>query len=259
MAKREKKQKQVYVVIRGHKPGLYAAWSGPGGAAEQVQGFPGAIHRGFHTREEAAIWLAGLEETLLTGLPSDVQELLEQGSGSEVESIESLLEAGTVVIHTDGGAIENPGPGGYGVVLRYKGHRRELSGGFRSTTNNRMELAACIRGLEALKHPCRVVVFSDSRYVVNGIMKGWAAKWRANGWKLSKKRKAENVDLWEQLLDLCEEHRVEFRWVRGHAGNPDNERCDHLAIEAAARPNLPPDAAFEEGRTQEATATLFSV
>lgn len=257
--KKHRKRKQVYVVVKGHVPGLYATWSGPGGAAEQVQGFPGAVHRGFHTREEAAIWLAGLEEVPLSDLPGDVQELLEQESVSDGESIESLLETGTVVVHTDGGALDNPGPGGYGVVLRYKGHRRELSGGFRATTNNRMELVACIEALCALRHACRVVVYTDSRYVVNGISKGWAAKWQANGWKLSKKRKAENVDLWEQLLELCEQHEVEFRWVRGHAGNPDNERCDHLAMEAAARPNLPPDAAFEEGRTQEASATLFSM
>jgi ribonuclease HI len=94
--------------------------------------------------------------------------------------------------------------------------------------------------------------------VVNGITKGWAIKWRANGWKLSKRRRAENVDLWEQLLALCEQHEVEFRWVRGHAGNPDNERCDRLAVEAAARPNLPADMAFEAGETQEPSLMLFS-
>jgi ribonuclease HI len=255
--KKHKRRKQYYVVTRGHKPGLYGDWSGEGGAAEQVEGFPGAVHRGFHTREEAAVWLAAQDRDLVAQLPPDLQDLLEQEGAADSESIDSLLEAGAVVIYTDGGAVDNPGPGGYGVLLRYKGHRRELSGGFRSTTNNRMELRACIEGLGALKHPCRVVLYSDSRYVVNGIAKGWAERWRANGWKLSKRRKAENVDLWEQLLDLCVRHDVEFRWVRGHAGNPDNERCDQLAVEAAARSDLPPDTAFEDGRTQEALSQLL--
>ena len=255
----KKQKKQYYVVVRGYSPGLYTAWFGEGGAAEQVEGFPQAVYRGFHSLEEAAVWLASQEDELLVQLPPDLQDLLEQdlATGQE-ECLESLLEAGKVVIHTDGGAIDNPGPGGYGVVLRYKGHRKELSGGFRSTTNNRMELLACIEGLKVLKNPCEVVLYSDSKYVVNGITKGWARKWQANGWKLSKRRKAENVDLWEQLLTLCQQHDVEFRWVRGHAGNPDNERCDQLAMQAASRPNLSPDTAFESGETQEASVSLFS-
>lgn len=255
----KKRKKQYYVVVRGYKPGLYTAWFGEGGAAEQVEGFPQAVYRGFYSLEEAAVWLASQDNELLAQIPPDLQELLEQDLAAGQESPESLLEAGKVVIHTDGGAIDNPGPGGYGVVLRYKGHRKELSGGFRSTTNNRMELLACIEGLKALKNPCQVVLYSDSKYVVNGVTKGWAKKWQANGWKLSKRRKAENVDLWEQLLALCQQHDVEFRWVRGHAGNPDNERCDQLAMQAASRPNLPPDTAFETGGTQEASVSLFSI
>jgi ribonuclease HI len=256
----KKQKKQYYVVVSGYRPGLYTSWFGKGGAAEQVKGFPQAVYRGFYSLAEAATWLASQEDELLIQLPPDLQDLLEQDHfADQWESPESLLEAGKVVIYTDGGAIDNPGPGGYGVVLRYKGHRKELSGGFRSTTNNRMELLACIEGLKALKNPCEVVLCSDSRYVVNGITKGWAKKWQANGWKLSKKRKAENVDLWEQLLALCEQHAVEFRWVRGHAGNPDNERCDQLAMQAASRPNLPPDAAFETGTTQDASVSLFSI
>jgi ribonuclease HI len=254
-----KQKKQYYIVVRGYMPGLYTAWSGKGGAAEQVKGFSQAVYRGFYSLQEAAGWLASQEDDLLAQLPPNLQELLDQNfaTGQE-ENPASLLEAGKVVIYTDGGAIDNPGPGGYGVVLRYKGHKKELSGGFRSTTNNRMELLACIKGLEALKAPCHVVLYSDSKYVVNGITKGWAKRWQANGWKLSKKRKAENVDLWEQLLALCSQHEVEFRWVRGHAGNPDNERCDQLATQMALQPNLPPDAAFEAGETQEASKTLFS-
>ena len=110
-----------------------------------------------------------------------------------------------------------------------------------------------------MKQPCRVVLYSDSQYVVNGITKGWARKWQANGWKRTKKEKADNVDLWEQLLDLCERHDVELKWVRGHAGNPDNERCDQLATEASMRRGLPADTAFETGKTQEASQSLFSM
>ena len=152
-----------------------------------------------------------------------------------------------VTIYTDGGcAPTNPGPGGYGVVLMYGGHRRELCGGYRLTTNNRMELTAVICGLQALKEPCDVSLFSDSQYVVNGITKGWAERWRSNGWRLSDKRPAENVDLWEQLLNLCEKHSVRFEWVRGHSGHPENERCDRLAGEGRSA-DLAVDTVYEKG------------
>lgn len=163
-----------------------------------------------------------------------------------------------VTIYTDGAAIDNPGPGGYGVVLLYHDYRKELSGGFRHTTNNRMEIMACIVGLSALKFPCSVVLYSDSKYVVDGMAKGWARRWRAQGWYRNEKEKAKNIDLWRQLLDQCEKHRVEFRWVKGHAGNSDNERCDELAVAAAARSDLPPDAPYENGETRIASPSLFS-
>lgn len=150
-----------------------------------------------------------------------------------------------VVIYTDGACSGNPGPGGYGVVLLYNGHRKELSGGFRKTTNNRMELLGAIEGLRALKSPCAVKLHTDSQYVVNAIEKGWAAKWRANGWMRNKKDKAVNPDLWEQLLGLCKQHKVEFVWVRGHAGNVENERCDVLAVAASQQRNLPADEIYE--------------
>lgn len=150
-----------------------------------------------------------------------------------------------VVIYTDGACSGNPGPGGYGVVLLYNGHRKELSGGFRRTTNNRMELLGAIEGLRALKDKCSVKLHTDSQYVVNAIEKGWAAKWRANGWMRNKKEKAVNPDLWEQLLALCQQHKVEFVWVRGHSGNRENERCDQLAVAAAQQPNLPADEVYE--------------
>ena len=149
-----------------------------------------------------------------------------------------------VQIHTDGACLGNPGPGGYGVVLRMGDHERELSGGFCLTTNNRMELLAVIKGLETLTRPCRVVLYSDSRYVVDAREKGWAVKWRANGWQRNKREKAVNPDLWARLLDLCATHDVEFRWVRGHSGVADNERCDRLAVAAAKQSGLPDDPGY---------------
>jgi len=130
--------------------------------------------------------------------------------------------------------------------MLYGEHRRELSGGCQRTTNNRMELLAVIRGLEALKEPCDVVLFSDSQYVVNGVMKGWARRWRQNGWRRNKDEFAENPDLWEQLLHLCDKHCVRLEWVRGHAGNCENERCDQLASAAARESHLPVDPVYEK-------------
>ena len=150
-----------------------------------------------------------------------------------------------VTIYTDGACVGNPGPGGYGTVLIFDDNRRELSGGFRLTTNNRMELLAAIEGLEALKEPCRVTLYSDSRYVVDGMSKGWAEKWRKNGWRRNKKERAINPDMWGRLLDLCARHEVEFRWVRGHAGIPENERCDRLAVAASLQDNLPADQGYQ--------------
>ena len=154
-----------------------------------------------------------------------------------------------VTIYTDGACLGNPGPGGYGVVLLHDAHRKELSGGFRLSTNNRMEIMAVIVGLRALKHKCAVTLYTDSQYVADSIMKGWAQRWRAHGWMKNKKEKALNPDLWEQLLELCAHHQVKFVWVRGHAGNPENERCDELAMQAAQRKNLPPDTVYEQRRS----------
>ena len=155
-----------------------------------------------------------------------------------------------VTIYTDGACTGNPGPGGYGVVLLHGSHRKELSGGYRRTTNNRMEILAAIVGLEALKEECRVTLYSDSQYVVNAVEKGWAWKWEANGWKRNKREEALNPDLWERLLRLCEYHDVEFRWVRGHAGNRENERCDQLATGAARQRDLSVDEGYEATLTR---------
>ena len=135
-----------------------------------------------------------------------------------------------VEIYTDGACSGNPGPGGYGVILKYKGQVKELSGGEPQTTNNRMELMGVITGLNALKEPCVVMLYSDSKYIIDAINKGWAKKWRANNWIKSDKKKALNIDLWEQLLDLLDKHEVTFNWVKGHAGHIENERCDTLAV-----------------------------
>jgi ribonuclease HI len=150
-----------------------------------------------------------------------------------------------IEIYTDGGCEPNPGPGGYGVVLLHPRKRAEASGGFRLTTNNRMEILAAITGLEMLKQPCRVTVYSDSQYLVNAITEGWAAGWKKKDWWLNNKERAKNIDLWEKLLALCERHQVEFRWVKGHAGNLENERCDQLSMAALRQPNLPADEGYE--------------
>ena len=136
----------------------------------------------------------------------------------------------TVTLYTDGACSGNPGPGGWGAILEFMGHEKELSGGEESTTNNRMELTAVIRGLEALKEPCIVELYSDSKYVIDGLQKGWAEGWRKRGWVKSDKKPALNPDLWGQLLDLTAKHQLRYHWVKGHAENEKNNRCDEMAV-----------------------------
>ena len=136
----------------------------------------------------------------------------------------------TVTLYTDGACSGNPGPGGWGAILIFKGIEKELSGGEASTTNNRMELTAVIKGLSALKESCIVELYSDSKYVIDGLSKGWAVSWRKNGWKKADKKPALNPDLWETLLTLTEKHQMRYHWVKGHAENPYNNRCDELAV-----------------------------
>ncbi|MDD3693291.1 MAG: ribonuclease HI [Oscillospiraceae bacterium] len=140
-----------------------------------------------------------------------------------------------IEIFTDGACSGNPGPGGWGAILRYKGHVKELSGGAPQTTNNRMELTAVIEALKALNEPCEVVITSDSRYVTDAIKKGWARSWQKKGWRKSDGKPALNADLWECLLTLLDKHKVSFIWVRGHEGHPENERCDEIAVAAAQK------------------------
>ncbi len=140
-----------------------------------------------------------------------------------------------VELFTDGACSGNPGPGGYGAILRSMGSEKELSGGEPNTTNNRMELTAVIVGLQALKRPCSIDIYSDSQYFVNGITKGWAENWKARGWKKADGKPALNADLWETLLQELSRHEVRIHWVRGHAGHPENERCDALAVAASQK------------------------
>lgn len=139
----------------------------------------------------------------------------------------------TVYIYTDGACKGNPGPGGWGAILRYASHEKEISGGEANTTNNRMEMTALIEAIQLLKEPCHVVVTSDSQYVLNALSKGWAEGWRARGWRRSNKEAALNPDLWQRLLELVQPHQMEYRWIKGHAGHPENERCDQLAVAQA--------------------------
>jgi len=163
--------------------------------------------------------------------------------GDELKNIE---------IYTDGACDPNPGgPGGYGVVLTYSGKQKEISGGFYSTTNNRMEIYAAIKGLEALKTACKVTLYSDSKYLVNAMTEGWAKRWKENSWWRNKQEKAVNVDLWEKLLLLCKIHDVEFKWVKGHDGNPLNEKCDYLSVTALKQEGLPVDEGYENRSDDE--------
>lgn len=138
----------------------------------------------------------------------------------------------TVTIYTDGACSGNPGPGGYGTILVYQGHEKELSAAEAQTTNNRMELMGAIAGLELLREPCEVTLVSDSRYLCESILQGWVFQWEKNGWKKSDKKPALNIDLWERMLRQLRRHQVQVQWVKGHAGHAYNERCDQLAVQA---------------------------
>jgi len=233
------KQRKYYAVRKGRQPGIYQDWDS---CKAQVDGFAGAQYKSFSTREDAAQYLAG--QNLEVSAPG--KKVLHEKS----PSIPATIPAGHVVIYADGACSGNPGPGGYGTVLLYGDQRKEFSAGYRRTTNNRMEILGCIAGLEALSEPAEVTVYSDSSYVVNAITKSWAETWRTRGWNRKVDGElvpASNADLWARLLDLCERYTVRFKWVRGHDGNVENERCDELARAAAALGNLQIDAFYEKG------------
>lgn len=225
--------KKFYAIAVGRKPGIYEVWSS---AQAQVQGYSGAVFKGFATREEAQRWLAN---------PTCASAAGKRNSPAAPALGDTSPQDGEVTIYTDGGARYNPGPGGYGIVQVYQGVRKELSGGYRHTTNNRMELMGCIVALRQLEHRDRpVTLYSDSSYVVNGISKGWAKNWRKKGWLKSDKQPAVNSDLWAELLDLVDGLNITFKWVKGHAGHPMNERCDELAVAAARQEDLPVDSGY---------------
>ncbi|GAB6036385.1 ribonuclease HI [Fundidesulfovibrio butyratiphilus] len=161
--------------------------------------------------------------------------------------LESSDRSDPVVIHTDGACLGNPGPGGYGAILSWQDHEKELSHGYKLTTNNRMEILAVIAGLESLKGTRQVEVVTDSMYVRDAIEKRWLAKWKKNGWKTADRKDVKNKDLWTRLDGLLSRHKVKLTWVRGHNGHPMNERCDRLARSAAQGPGLEPDTGYPAG------------
>ena len=171
----------------------------------------------------------------------------------------SAMGLGTYKVYTDGAAIGNPGPGGYGVIVAHSRNRDEFSGGFRLTTNNRMELMGVIVGLRQVPAGSVVELYSDSKYVVNSINLGWAKAWQANNWKKADKKRAENVDLWQQVLALLAERTVSVHWVAGHAGHAENERCDRLAVAAARGRDLPVDEGYAGGAPASNQSSLFDL
>ncbi len=228
-------KKKVYAVAVGVQPGIYETWPE---AEKQIKGFAGAKFMGFLDRAAARAWLKNPK-----------YRKPEVKSAPRPETSELISGEGEICIYSDGGCINNPGPGGYGCIVIINGQEQELVGGYRLTTNNRMELMACIVGLRALQQAELaeeqiIVVYSDSKYVVNGISKGWAIGWQQQGWIKSNKTPAANPDLWGELLALVAGKTVRFQWVKGHAGHPLNERCDRLAVTAARGKDLPEDTGF---------------
>ena len=224
--------KKFYAVAKGIKPGIYKTWDE---AKIQIDGFSGALFKSFSSMAEAEDWI---KEN------SDKKILSNRGESHFTDT--DSLKSDEIVIYTDGGSSGNPGPGGYGIVLIYGDNIKELNGGFRLTTNNRMELMGVIVALKTLKkRDKKITVYTDSSYVVNGITKGWAKTWRKNNWIKSDKKPAINSDLWNELLDLIEPLNINFIWLKGHAGNRYNERCDELAVSAAKGKALPVDKGYE--------------
>ncbi len=249
---------KFYAVRSGREPGIYASWEQ---CKAQVDGYPNAEYKSFALRHEAEDWL-GLPPRASAAKPAKSAKSAKRAKSAkaprhreaapEIEAPEEKSGLRQVTVYTDGACTGNPGPGGYGAVLMYNEHRRELSGGFRLTTNNRMEILACIVALRTLKDRCAVRLHSDSQYVVNAMTKGWARRWQLAGWKRREGygadavwKEAINPDLWEQMLALCDQHKVTFVWVRGHAGNVENERCDQLARQAILDGDLQIDEHYE--------------
>ena len=234
--------KKYYAVRNGREPGIYRTWAE---CKAQVDGYANAQYKGFTSLEEAEAYLGNAK----TNEPAAAsKKKAGVGHGIDEATALDMLETSDglkhVVIYTDGACLGNPGRGGYGIVLLHGKERKEFSKGFRLTTNNRMEMLACIVGLQGLKSPCAVTLYSDSQYVINSMTKGWALRWRKNKWKRNG-ADVPNSDLWAKMLDLCEKHQVKFNWVRGHTGNKENERCDQLARQAALSFDMEIDSVYE--------------
>ncbi len=226
-------KKKFYAVAVGRECGIFTDWAT---TEKQVKGFPAAKFKSFPSEIQAEEWLA-----------NPVYSTKKRSAGKK-DKPEDLYEPepGEIILFTDGGALNNPGPGGYGVVIIADGKVRELSGGFRLTTNNRMEMMAAIVALTEVQGCEKTIrLFSDSSYLVNGISKGWVNKWQNNGWKKSDGKAVSNIDLWKQLLELKKTLDVAFCWVKGHAGNEGNERCDRLAVAAAKQSPQVVDVGYE--------------
>lgn len=238
-------QKKFYAVRSGRQPGIYLTWDQ---CKAQVDGYTNAEYKGFSSREDAEAYLGERSKPTTQDAPTKPAPAMfeDEPLPPPVKIIAGLKQ---VTLYSDGACTGNPGPGGYGVVLLADGGRKEMSAGYRRTTNNRMEMLGCIVGLQTLTEQSQVTIYSDSRYVVNAIEKKWAVRWRKNGWKRrdenGEMKPALNADLWALMLDLCDRHKVNFVWVRGHAGNRENERCDHLARTAAMSHDLKIDSYYE--------------
>ena len=227
---------KYYAVAQGHKTGIFTNWPE---TQRLVQGYPNAIYKSFKTREEAEAFLKN--------------PVYGKKSSSDASKKKTYSKTpppcpdNAIVVYTDGSAIGNPGPGGYGVVIQRPGQAepQELTAGYDRTTNNRMEMMAVIVAMETLAGATDpIVLHSDSRYTLDAITKGWAKGWKRRGWKTSDGNPALNSDLWKRLLKALEKVDVKFQWVKGHAGNPLNERCDELANGTARMPGHPPDTGY---------------
>jgi ribonuclease HI len=261
-----KARKKYYAVRSGREPGVYLTWDE---CKAQIDGYPKAEYKGFSSLADAEAYLGYVKTSkpanaepsaarLFADKPSGKPKTKHRARRRETEApATELLETTDglkhVVIYTDGACTGNPGPGGYGVVMLHGESRQEMSGGFRLTTNNRMEMLACIVGLRSLNGQCAVSLFTDSQYVCNSMTNGWARRWKNHGWKRVDRDNPDappedvpNADLWEQMLELCDKHKVRFNWVRGHSGDQENERCDQLAREAALGFDLAIDTVYEK-------------
>jgi len=232
-------KKKFYAVAAGRECGIFKDWAV---VEKLVKGYAGARYKSFSSHDEAETWLAHPVYEKNKTRPKDKSSRTLPGGS----------EQGSLAVYTDGGCINNPGPGGYGVVIDNNGKQLELSGGFRHTTNNRMEMMAAIAALQWLGSvQQKIYLYTDSSYLVNGINKGWARRWQKNGWRKSDRGTVLNVDLWKKLLALLEGRNVHFHWVKGHAGLELNERCDRLAVSAARKGSEAVDEGYENSLQEQ--------